>query len=468
MNIMKEKLAEFRPLFKIAFSKNNDLRTEEGRNNERLKRIAWTSLAALFAQILQMAIPLITVRITLRYMGSEIYALWMTVNSLFSLMTYADMGLGNGLQTRLSQENGKDGSSNEKRIVSSTYFALTVIAFIFALISIILLPRLNWGKIVGTQGSGVEQLTLSVILAILIPKIITIPVSLVNRCQNAMQSGFISYLWQGISSILSLISIYIAIEFDMGVVSVILISSSIQIVVYVLNSIIYFCDKRNETIRPSLSAVSKEEIRISLALGINFFVLSILNAASLNMDNFIVAKASALGSVTNYALALRVTQLINVACTVLSAPLWAANGEAMARGDFEWVRKTTRKISRLSVVIVLITIIVLLSIGPMLFNIWLGYEVGISRLLLLGLLLVQLAYAFISPYFMVLNASGRVGFQILVFAVFAPISITGKFIACKYLGIEYLPYAGAILYTCFVVLPVYLLVNKQLMMERIK
>lgn len=456
----KSLLKKIKKMLNIMTTNNNDLETEEGRSNERFRRMTWTSAAALFAQILQIAIPLITVRITLAYMGTAIYALWATVNTLFSLMTYADMGLGNGLQTRLSQETGNKENFRGRAIVSSTYFVLTVIAIILGLILCFIFPRLDWVSIVGVEGKDMETLTSRIVLAIIIPKIISIPLSLIRRCQNAMQDGFVAYMWQAFSSLLSLASIYITILLDRGAVAVILVSSCIPIVIYIFNSITYF--KKNRAIKPTLKDVQSKESLIMLKIGLGFFILSLLNAIGLNMDNYIVARAASLESVTSFSIALRVTQMLNIACTILSAPLWAANGEALVSGDVKWVKQTTKKMSYFSIAIVIFAAMILLPFGPQIFTLWLGHDIGINRILLLGLILMQLAFSFVSPYFMVLNASGRVKLQIGIFAVFTPISLFVKYIICKNYGAEWMSFAGAIIYFFIVAIPVYLSVRKQL------
>lgn len=47
--------------------------TPEGRSQARLRSIYLTAITAILAKVLAMAVPLITVRITLSYMGEEIY-----------------------------------------------------------------------------------------------------------------------------------------------------------------------------------------------------------------------------------------------------------------------------------------------------------------------------------------------------------------------------------------------------------
>lgn len=451
----------FSVLKRLLFTADNDLSTEEGRSNERLRRMSWTSMAALFSQGLQMLIPLITVRMTLAYMGEEIYALWTTVNSLFALMTYADMGLGNGLQTRLSQENGKDDATfRGKTIVSSTYAVLLFISSVLALIFAFCFGFVDWPAVIGVKNTELRSLSIWAVIVIIVPRIVSIPLSLVRRCQNAMQDGYVGYFWQGISSLISLGSIYLAIWADLGPVVVIFISSSIPVVIYIFNSFSYY--KKTKKIAPSWKYIELNESRLMLKIGLGFFFISLLNAVSLNMDNYIVAHARTLTEVTPYSIALRATQLLNVACTVISAPLWAANGEALARGDIGWIKKTTSKMSKLSVIILVASAMVLLTAGPHLFDLWVGYDIQIDRPLLLGLLLMQLCFAFISPYFMVLNASGRVMIQIVVFGLLAIIGTICKYYICRQFGTVAMNYCAVGLYIAIVLIPVFLSVQKQL------
>src|SRR5690554_5068351 len=90
----------------IAFHKPYDTSSEEGRSLERRRRIALTALTSTTLRVLQMAIPLITLKITFDYLNIEVYGLWSAVTTVFALFAFTDLGLGNGLQTKLSQANG--------------------------------------------------------------------------------------------------------------------------------------------------------------------------------------------------------------------------------------------------------------------------------------------------------------------------------------------------------------------------
>ena len=71
--------------------------TVAGRTNERHRRAALTALAAVLARSLSIATALITVPLTLHYLGTERYGMWMTMSSLVVLLSFADLGIGTGI-----------------------------------------------------------------------------------------------------------------------------------------------------------------------------------------------------------------------------------------------------------------------------------------------------------------------------------------------------------------------------------
>ena len=114
---------------KIIFQKNIDESTPEGRAQKRAKNIALTALSAAIEKIFATLIPLITVSVSRSYLGEEIYGLWLTVTSFFSVFQFADLGLGNGLQTHLSHASGKANNIDEcKELISSTFTVLLSIS----------------------------------------------------------------------------------------------------------------------------------------------------------------------------------------------------------------------------------------------------------------------------------------------------------------------------------------------------
>src|ERR1035437_6060231 len=87
-----------------------DTSTDQGRSQERYRRAALTTVSSVLARAVAVGTSLITVRLTIRYLGVERYGLWMTITSVVSLLWFADLGMGNGLLNAIAEAHGRDDS----------------------------------------------------------------------------------------------------------------------------------------------------------------------------------------------------------------------------------------------------------------------------------------------------------------------------------------------------------------------
>lgn len=457
-------LNKIKKLVGIAFHGAYDTSTPEGRANERARRIALTAVTAALAKVLAMAIPLITVRITYNYLGAETYGLWNAVTSFFALFAFADLGLGNGLQTRLSQASGLDDENLCKRLISSTYAILLIVSGALLVIFLVVYPLINWAGIMNAESEQAIALAGGVVFSIVASRLLSIPLSLVQRTQMALQEGYRSNLWSCAAYILSLLLVYYIARMDLGPLTMIWVSSFIVVIVSGLNMFVYFWFQRS-VYKPNIKSVDIKISKSLLQTGIAFFILSVLTTIGLALDNFIVAKAISLNEAATYSILFKITYMISGITTMLSAPLWAANGEAFARREIEWIKQSTKKM-----VFILFSISSLASIGLIIiskafFRLWIGEQFEFSILVLIGMCVMQILLSVITSYFMVLNALGIVTKQIAIFAVYTPISFILKFVLAKSYGAVAIPWVGSLTYLILIVIPVFIIVNKRFLIH---
>ncbi len=426
--------------------------TLEGRANERSRNMALTAITAMLAKAVAMVTPLITVRITLSYLGEETYGLWSTVTTFFALFAYADLGLGSGLQTELSHASALKDKQNCRKLVSTTYAILSIIALILIIIFIICYPIIDWNGIVNAQTPEAKELAGKVVIAILVPKVINIPMALIQRTQNAMQEGYRTNLWQLSGNILSLIFVVTISICDGGKIFMMGASSSIVVIVATLNMLFYFGKQRPE-LKPSFRLFDWEMGKKLLTTGIAFFVLSIFTSISLSIDNWIVAQTSSLSDVTPYSIMLKLANMVNVVSMMLSTPLWAANGEALERGEISWVRKKTYEVAKLSAILsIAFSLFMIIACKPALW-ILTDNEVKADFGILVGMCLLNILISVTNPYFMILNSARVIKFQIVNYIVYAIISLPMKFYLGNIYGVKVIPWIGAISYLILLTIP---------------
>lgn len=435
---------------KRVFHKPFDTSTAEGRSNERMRRIALTALAAAVSKVFQTIIPFITIRITLDYLGVEIYGLWNTITSFFAIFVFADLGLGNGLQTLLSKAFGKNDISLQQKIINNTYFILFCIAAILVALLLLLYPFINWSALMNATTNTTQAIVGVVILSIVIPKFISIPFSLIQRIQLAYQEGYNSHLWQCFASILNLLCIYIISKADLGKVTLIATTASMPLIMFVLNSCFYYHTNSHQ-ITFSRHYLERETAKNLLNTGLLFFFLSIVTTIGLSIDTFIVAHIGSLSEATPYSILTKIATLISLIASMISTPLWSANGEAIARGEIVWVKRNTKKVAILSLVFAVTMSLILIIIAPFAFKLWLGENFSFSIFCLTGMCIMQILLSFVAPYFMVLNSIGMVKAQIFIFAIFVVASILLKVILASFFGTNIIPWVSAICYASIII-----------------
>src|SRR5436190_14295296 len=121
-----------------------DSATPEGRARERWRRVLVTAAAAFASRGIGILTLLVTVPLTLHYLGPERYGLWMTISSVIALLGFADLGLGNGLVNALAAAHGRDNHAEARALVSNAFFLLAAIAAALGTLFLVSYPWISW------------------------------------------------------------------------------------------------------------------------------------------------------------------------------------------------------------------------------------------------------------------------------------------------------------------------------------
>jgi len=193
-----------------------DVSTEAGRSKERYRRAILTVLASGVAKGAAVLTVLISVPLTVRYLGSERFGLWMTISSFTALLQFADLGMGNGLLNAVSDANGRGDVVVARRYVASGFYLLFGIAAILVAAFALAYPWIPWphvfnvGSTAAIKEAGPAMVVLVVCLAL------NLPLGVVQRVQLAYQEGYVGNLWQAAGSLMTLTGVLLAIHFRGG------------------------------------------------------------------------------------------------------------------------------------------------------------------------------------------------------------------------------------------------------------
>ncbi|MBR4765402.1 MAG: hypothetical protein IK085_01420, partial [Clostridia bacterium] len=80
----------------------------------------------------------IATRYILRFLGNNLYGLWITISSVVSWLGSGDLGIGNGLRNALAKAYGESDETKQNALISSAVNLLSKVSAILFFLMVVL------------------------------------------------------------------------------------------------------------------------------------------------------------------------------------------------------------------------------------------------------------------------------------------------------------------------------------------
>ncbi|MCU1431470.1 MAG: hypothetical protein JWP95_575 [Actinotalea sp.] len=424
---------------------SSDPETTRALGASRTTRLLRGVSTAILARGAAAVVPLLLVPITLGYLGVESYGIWMAVLAVTGLVAFADLGMGSGLLTRLTECSARGDNAAARRHVSSAYAVTGAFAVMLLLALGVVAQTIPWASILDLDTRAAERGVSALATVCIGLFIVNVPLSLVTRVQYAYQRVGEANVWTAVGSVLSLGGALLAVNARLEPLLVVgAVAAGPPLASLAASAWVY--GRQLPDLAPSVSAVDKATAGALLRLGSQFVVLTAVMSAATSADNLIIAKVLGVADVTTFAVPARLVGQLGLLVSLINMPLWAANGDALARGDIRWVIRSTRRMTLLSAVAIVLPGTILVVAGDQVLGIWLGTDIGATRVLLAGLVVWWLLLATLSPSYMVQNSVGLVRYQLIGWLAYLVVSVPTKLVMAQSFGVDAVPWVGAAVY----------------------
>lgn len=425
--------------------------TAEARSKERYRRLALSAATGGLVRLIGFITIAVTVPLTLGYLGAARYGFWVTVTSLAAVLQFSDLGLGNGLVTMVAESPAHDERQRVRTLVSSALALLVVSGAVVLAFSLLLARFVDWPALFGLSGTAAREAA-PAIAVFLVCIAASIPLGLVTNVQNGLQEGFHANMWTALGAIASLAAIMTAALVQAPIPTLVAAGAIPPLLALAGNSVDFFC-RRHPDLRPSLAAVDMSAAKKLLRLGGLFFVLQLAVAVAYSSDNLIIGAVKGAEEVTEYAVPFRLFAFLPMVVALLTAPLWPAYGEAIARGDIAWVRQALfRSLAVVGAITVPCGVLLVLA-GPSLIDAWTGGRVHPGGFLLMGLGLWAVLGSLGGAASMLLNAARAVRLQVVAATTMAITNVTLTVVLVHSIGAAGAIWATVLSYLVCVVVP---------------
>lgn len=419
----------------------------------RIVRVFTTIVSSMAVRLISFAISLFTVPLTLNYLGSERYGVWLTIASVNALLGFADFGIGNGLMNTISDAYGRGDKAQARRAISSAFLMLTGVMVVLASLFLLANAFVSWADLFNVQSPLARQEVGGALGVFALVFLVNIPLGVAPRVQAGYQEAFIGDAFIVAGRVLSAVALLIVIAAQGGLVWLVLALVGVPFLLSLIN-IAYFFLVRHRDLLPRLGEASRGMAASLLRLGGLFFVLQLAVVVAYSSDSLVLARMLGPEAVTQYAVPYQLFGFVSTFIYAGLSPLWPAYGEALARRDAAWVQRIFKRSLLISFGVSLTSSVLLFLFGRQIIHLWVGPTVEADPLLMLALAIWQVLLNVSNATAMLLNGTSVIRFQVICAILMASFNIVFSITLTAIVGESGVVWGSILAQTIFTLIPI--------------
>lgn len=411
-------------------------------------RLAVKNIAASFIlKAASILTSLMIIPLTINYIDSTQYGIWLAISSIVSWANFFDLGLANGFRNRFAEAKAKDNIVLARQYLSTTYAFISVLmALVFCCIWCIN-THINLASILNVDGAYRDSLHhVFNILAFFfcMNMIANIFIKMLEADQRPAIASAISCVGQ----LLSLFVIFILTKTTEGnLINLATYFSGIPFITMAIASILFFLFTRYRKYRPSFSLIRVRLIKNLLGLGVKFFVIYVCLIAIFQFMNIVLLRECGAESVTEYNISYKYFSIVYMAFVIIVSPMWSAFTDAYAKKDFNWMKNVVRKFENMLIYLMAFCVL-MLALSSMAYKIWLGNEIHIGFVLSVFTCIYTFTQVVGALYMNFINGIGTVRLQFSIYLLFAIVSYPLMTLCCREFGAVGIVIVPSLVYIC--------------------
>jgi O-antigen/teichoic acid export membrane protein len=421
-----------------------DTSSEQGRSDERYRLAVLSMAANVLSRGVSMMVMVLTVSLTIRYLGGERFGVWMTIASFVGMLTFLDLGVGNALTNKVAQVAAQINPEALRRTISGGLGFLFVLGCAIGALLYGLASVLPWDRLIKVQDLALHAEILNTVAVFSILFGFTLFTNGIQRVFAGLQRAFEAHLVSVAGSCISLFALWIATGQEAGIPYLLAATLGIQSLANL--GLLLILARRNLFSVSCIASHTRTEARHLLNVGGLFFILQIGTMVGWGADSLIISSTLGAAQVAAFSIVQRLFQFVTLPMSILNAPLWGAYADAHARGEKTFIRKTLKTSLIGTSGFCLAGAAVLLLAGERLVEIWTGNAVTISLVLLAAYGGWAILDATGTALAMFLNGCGIVKPQVFTVIVFVIFSLPAKLFLISNFGLEAMITGQALIY----------------------
>ena len=391
-----------------------------------------------------MAVMVLSVSLTIPYLGAQRFGVWMTVASFATMLSLLGLGVGNALVNHVASRYASQDPVLLRRAVTGGLGFLMLIGLIVGSALFLLATFLPWAALIKAEDPFllVEARDAARLFAVLFG--VSLLTTGIQSVFAGLQRNFEVHLASTLGSLASLVALALAAHVRAGVPT--LLAGTFGIPLLTTLSLLGLLARRDLFSRHDIKLAVTKEASGLLRIGGLFFVLQLGGMIGWGADALIISSALGPAQVALYSIGQRLFQFLTQPLAMVNGPLWGAYADAKAKGDVGFIRHTL-KLSMFGTLGVSLAgaLILFLSSQPLL-HYWTAGAVQAPVALMGAMALWAVLESCGAAFAMFLNGVHVIRQQVVVVALFCVLVLPLKIVGIQQVGLIAIPLAAVLIY----------------------
>lgn len=413
--------------------------------HERSVRAKKNIVSSVIIKGMSMAISFVSLPITLNYVDTSTYGVWLTLSSVVAWFSFFDIGLTQGFRNKFAEARANGDDKLARTYVSTTYALLGIIFLGVWIVFLFVNHFLDWSRILNVDSAlrpEVANLAVIVFTYFCFSFIFKIITTILLADQQPASSSLIDLIGQ----IIALFIIIVLTKTTEGSLVKLGIALCASPLLVLISANIILFKGRYKKYSPTISTIRLSYVRHLFNLGVMFFVIQLAAIIQYQTANIIIARNFSTADVTAYNIVYRYFGIPYMFYIIFLTPFWSASTEAFQKQDFQWIRNGMTRYSQLNLLISFGCIIMLIFASPF-YKFWLGEgKVSIPFILSLWGCLYYIVMMYGAKYVYFLNGISALRIQFIA-SIISPL----LYIAMVMIMIKWFEAGVYSLYLCSII-----------------
>jgi O-antigen/teichoic acid export membrane protein len=379
----------------------------------------------LLAQVSAIAIGVVSLPLTVRFLGPERYGLWVAIGGWIQILNVSDLGIGNSLVNLIAEADGRGDPASARKAFSTVLIATGCISAILGFAGLIAAPVIPWAYVFNVHDTQTVREAAFTVAVVFGAFLIELPLSLPQRIYFAYQESYICSVWAVLGSVASLLGLILAATWHLSLpwLAFSIVGTRIVTKVGMFFDALW---RSKPWMRPCRGDFDYSVLKRILGIGLLYSLSTGAYVLESQAPYIVGPRAVGLTELGHFGVAHRLYSMILIPALAFLAPLWPAFGQALAERDIVWVLNARKRSYIYGLGITAAAVIALSFAAPLLIARFIGREYTPKPLLLTLFSLWAISRVWREIHTAFLNGAIRIRGQAIYFLISA---LAGLFLA---------------------------------------